>query len=309
MVMSDRSVLTIGNFDGVHLGHQAIVKRARVMADEVGAIVKAVTFHPHPAGVLGESRGPRGILGIHDKVGYLKAAGCDRVVVITPCRQLLEMAPRDFIEMLLVDHGAVGFVEGEDFRFGKNRGGDVALLEEMSQGRGFEVAIVGEQRVCLDDQLTVNVSSTFIRELILRGRVSDAKRCMGRAFEVRGRVVAGEKMGRTLGMPTLNIDWSHLADRVFVPHGVYGGRVMLPDQRERLGAISVGEKPTLGGRGGTVLEVHLLDFEGDLYDQEVTVGFARWVRGQVKFPDVQELKKQLGRDVEKIRSWGELGVF
>lgn len=307
--MSERSVLTIGNFDGVHVGHQAIVRRARAMADTFGGLVKAVTFEPHPATVLPGGRQPKGILGIHEKVQFLKEAGCDRVVVIKPCEQLLAMAARDFINMLVVDHQAKGFVEGEDFRFGKGRVGDVAMLRELGKEMDFEVAVVDDQRVCLDDYLTVDVSSTFVRELIKRGRVSDARRCMGRAYAVSGEVVKGKQLGRTIGVPTVNVDLKSRADRVFVCHGVYGGYVTLADGSRKVGAISVGAKPTFEDQVETVLEAHLLDFEGDLYGQGVTVEFRKWVRGQVKFEGVDALKDQLRRDIQKVRGWEAMGVL
>ena len=307
--MSDKTVLTIGNFDGVHVGHQAIVREARVMADRIGGIVKAVTFEPHPATVLPGGRQPKGILGIHEKAAYLKDAGCDRVVVIKPCEQLLAMEARDFINMLVVDHHAKGFVEGGDFRFGKGRIGDVMMLRELGREMDFEVAVVEDQRVCLDDLLTVDVSSTFVRELIKRGRVSDARRCMGRAYAVTGEVVKGKQLGRTIGVPTVNVDLAGRADRVFVCDGVYGGYVTLADGSRKVGAISVGDKPTFGDRIETVLEVHLLDFEGDLYGEQVTVEFRKWVRGQAKFEGVEQLKEQLGRDILKVREWESMGVL
>ncbi len=318
--MPTASVITIGNFDGVHLGHRAIVERARAHADRLKAPgsaggsathgtdgssdvqVVALTFDPHPARILRPDAEPATLTPIARRVALLESLGVDRVVVLESTPDLLGQSPREFIEHIVDEHGAVAVVEGPDFRFGRDRAGDIDLLRTLSQSHGFDVEIVEPVETALNDQLLATVSSSLVRTLLTHGRVADAARCLGRPYDIEGVVTRGEQRGRTIGVPTANLDPAAL-DGVAVPgNGVYAGRVTLPDGMTHAAAISVGPKPTFNGRQ-RVVEAHLLDCDADLYDRPIRVKFEKWLRDQQPFPGIDALKAQLARDIDATRAW------
>ncbi len=300
--MTDRSVITIGNFDGVHRGHQAIVRRARVAAEAAGARVVALTFDPSPAAVLWADRVTPRLSTLGQRRAWLREAGADVVEVLEPTPQLLNLTPEAFVLQKLERFHPAAFVEGPDFRFGHKRAGDVHTLAAMGRTHGFDVHVVDHQEVELDDQTIAAVSSSLIRWLLGHGRVDDARRCLGRAHAVEGVVVEGEKRGRTIGFPTINLK---TADGMMWPgDGVYAGHAALADGRILPAAISVGVKPTFGKRR-RVLEAHLLGFDEDIYAQPVTLSFTRWIRDQYSFTGIEALKAQLARDVARVSARGE----
>lgn len=305
--MSGESIITIGNFDGVHAGHRAIVRAARGLADERLARVVAVTFDPPPVAVLKPCLIPPQVASLADRQRWLVDAGADEVVVLTPGPELLGLSAEQFIEKLIDEHGAVGFVEGEDFRFGKRRGGDMAMLAAMGESRGFAVRALGRVEVKLSDQSVAPVSSSLIRWLVGRGRVEDAGACLGRDWELTSTVVQGERRGRTIGIPTANLDPEGYRGMIVPMDGVYAGSAVLPDGGTFAAAISVGTKPTFGERRLTI-EAHLIDYAGpspdnpdSLYGQPLTLRFARWVRDQYPFPNADELVARLRRDIDLAR--------
>ncbi len=295
-------VITIGNFDGVHLGHQAILSRAHKLADDLHAPMLAITFDPPPAHLIRPQMPMQSLGSIDRRVEKLKKAGADDVKVITPTPDWLHQAPDAFIQSLLDEHHMTGMVEGEDFHFGQNRLGDVAKLKTLGQDMGFAVDVVEPVEVLLNDQLVTRVSSTLTRWLLAHGRVADAARCLGHAYELEATVIHGEKRGRTIGIPTVNLDLNQVYGRALPADAVYAGWGILSDGSQFPAAISMGMKPTFAGQIRT-LEAHLLGYDGDLYDQTVTLSFARWMRHQQPFPSFTVLRKQLDRDLSQIRDW------
>ncbi|MGB0766561.1 MAG: riboflavin biosynthesis protein RibF [Phycisphaeraceae bacterium] len=300
------SILTIGNFDGVHLGHRAILSASRRLAEHASARVTAVTFDPFPVAILRPEATPPQVMSIDQRIEALRDAGADDVVVLKPSPELLGSEASAFIEDLIDQHAAVGFVEGEDFRFGKRRGGDMALLEEMGRSRGFAVQALPRVETPLSDQTVAPISSSLVRWLVGRGRVEDAEACLGRTFELVGTIVKGEQRGRTLGIPTANLDPQAYASLITPMDGVYAGTVTLdPAQGPLPAAISVGVKPTFDHDRLTI-EAHLIDYQMEhpdgLYGKPARFGFARWVRDQYPFPGVPELKEQLERDIATART-------
>ena len=315
--------MTIGNFDGVHLGHQHIVRRAGEIAQEHDVVVKVVTFDPHPATVLRPGSAPPRLTVLDEKIRLLKESGADDVVVLSPTAEQLAMSPQAFVEMLVRDHSPQVFVEGEDFRYGKDRAGDLKSLRAQGETCGFAVDTVEAVEIALSDHLIASVRSSLIRWLISHGRVADASICMGRLFSLVGPVVQGEQRGRTIGVPTANVG---ICDELHVPgNGVYAGIALTPEGNEHAAAISVGIKPTFKSNDNQIasksavasatnqrpncmeqsaqaIEAHLLDFDDDLYGQSLTLRFVRWIRDQQKFPEIDALQAQLARDVAQVRA-------
>lgn len=306
--MPQRSVISIGNFDGVHLGHRAILGRARAIAQHHGAAVRVLTFDPHPAHILRPGTEPPRLISVDERVHRLKEAGADEVVLLEPTRDLLSQRAEAFVGSLIERYRPVAFVEGEDFRFGKGRAGDMALLAAMGKELGFEAVIEPGVEVLLCDHSAARVSSTLVRWLVGHGRVLDAARCLTRPFELTGPVVGGERRGRTIGVPTANLDPAAYAGCILPASGVYAGTARLADGSTHAAALSVGAKPTFG-KHRLVVEAHLLDFAGDLYEQPITLRFARWVREQLRYPSVESLVAQLHRDIALTRHWHERGLL
>jgi riboflavin kinase/FMN adenylyltransferase len=298
--LSEPSIISVGNFDGVHIGHQAILRTARELADEHGAGVTAVTFDPPPVALLKPDHHPPQVASTQERARWLRKAGADRVVVLRPDRAMLALSAEAFVDQLVREHHAVGFVEGDDFRFGHKRGGDMALLAELGAQRGLAVRALGRVTVGLSDQSTAPVSSSLVRWLVGRGRMRDVSACLGRSWEATAAVVKGEQRGRTIGIPTANLDMASLAGRILPMDGVYAGEAVLEDGAAYPAAISVGTKPTFGERRLTI-EAHLIGYEpaapDGLYGRPLTIRFARWIRDQYPFPNADDLVTQLRRDI------------
>ncbi len=306
--MPPSHVITIGHFDGVHRGHQAILAEARSAAARHDARVVALAFDPHPATILRPDRVPPRLVRRDEKIELLCAAGADDVQILEPSTELLSRTPDQFVHGLLERFDLEAVVEGEYFRFGKGRAGDVALLRRMGQAHGFDVRTVAADDVSLSDQLQVSASSSLIRWLLVHGRAMDAARCLGRFHTLSGQVVSGAKRGRTIGVPTANLDPTALGELLVPANGVYAGRVRLDDQSTLPAAVNVGTKPTFGDAARTV-EAHLLDFDRDLYGQTIRIDLCRWLRDEQRFPGVEALKAQLRRDVDQTRRLHEGGLL
>jgi len=300
------SIITIGNFDGVHMGHQAILAQARRLAEPSCANVIALTFDPFPVAVLRPESVPPCIMSITQRIEALRESGADDVIVLKPTPEILSLEATRFIASLIDQHHAVGFVEGEDFRFGNKRGGDMAMLAAMGRDQGFAVAAMPRVEARLSDHSVAPISSSLVRWLVGRGRVEDAQACLGRAFTVGGTIVKGDQRGRTIGVPTINLDSADYAGQIVPMDGVYAGYTQL-DGGGRLipAAISVGVKPTFG-QDQLTIEAHLVDYTttdpNALYGHRARIGFARWLRDQYPFPGIDALKAQLTRDIDAARS-------
>lgn len=306
--MSDSCVLTIGVFDAIHRGHTAILATARTLADKANVPLVVLAFDPHPAAVLRPGTQPPRLTSSDEKRELLLAAGADRVQVLEPTMALFSQTPQEFITNLVAEHHPVAIVEGSNFCFGHQRSGTVDTLRELGLSHGFDVHVQAQSQVMLSDQLLVPVSSSLARWLVGCGRVADAARCLGRHYALSGPVIKGQQRGRTIGVPTANLDLAVNPDKLVPADGVYAGIATLADGSEHTAAISVGTKPTFGQQMLTV-EAHVLDFKGDLYGQKLTLRFGRWVRDQQPFPGIDALKAQLVRDIAQTRLWQQQGVL
>jgi riboflavin kinase / FMN adenylyltransferase len=291
-----RTVVTIGNFDGVHLGHQHVIARAREVATSLGFDhVVAVTFDPHPIAVLRPEHAPPTLTSMAVRVELLEQAGADDVLVVPFNRELAGWSPERFIEEILVGTlRAKAVVVGANFRFGHKAGGDVRLLAEL----GVELDFTTEG-IPLDGGPQV-WSSTYVRNCLLAGDVDGAEEALGRQFSLRGAVVQGDARGRELGFPTANVPVQGLC----VPSdGVYAGWLTVVGSSERLpAAISIGTNPTFDGERERRVEAYVLDrADLELHGVEVEVAFAARIRGMKKFDSIEELVETINDDVAETR--------
>jgi riboflavin kinase / FMN adenylyltransferase len=289
------SVVCIGVFDGVHIGHQALIAHGRVLADELGCQVVVITFNPHPGRVLRPDGAPAELGSLADRIDWIKQAGADEVIVMPFTPTLAATSPREFAHLALREHThALAVVVGENFTFGAGATGSVSTLAELGEEMGF----VADSLMVSDGQ--ENVSSTRIRRLLaLDGDVAEAAKLLGRRYFIRGIVVHGDARGRELGYPTANLAWS--ADLVIPADGVYAG--WLNVRGERLpAAISVGTNPQFHGEDQRI-EAFVIDRDGlDLYGQRVAIEFAERIRGQETFASTEDFVTQMGHDVASARA-------
>jgi riboflavin kinase / FMN adenylyltransferase len=287
------SVVTIGNFDGVHRGHQVLLRRAVDAAHERGVRSVAVTFHPHPAAVLRPGSEPPALQTLEDRIEQLLGAGIDLVLVLRFTERLSSLGPHVFVEQVLVERlQAVQVIVGSNFRFGHKASGNVVTLNDAGAAYGFHT-----EAVALFDLDGVPLSSTNVREHLEAGDIAWANKALDRAFSLVGEVVSGDGRGRTIGVPTANLD---LPDGVLVPAGgVYAGRAEV-DGEQHPCVTNVGVRPTFDGRQRTV-EVHLLDTEADLYGRRLRVSFEHRLRDERRFADVDALVEQIRADIDVAR--------
>ena len=285
-----RSAVTIGMFDGVHLGHRSLLRALHEEAERIEGQSVVLTFDRHPATELRPERAPRLICSLTRRIAALEAGGVQAVVVARFDQAMSRLSPREFFEQILLERLRTAVVVvGPDFRFGRNRSGNFPRLAELGVEHG--VAAVAIPPALVDE---APVSSTRIRTLLLHGRVEDAARLLGRPFVLEGVVVRGEGLGKKLGFPTANL---RIDDELIVPgQGVYAADVIALGRVLR-GVMSVGSRPTLGG-AADVVEAHILDFDQSIYGEQVTVGFRARLRDQRKFASLDQLAAQIRRDVE-----------
>jgi riboflavin kinase/FMN adenylyltransferase len=289
-----RTAVVIGNFDGVHLGHQHVVREARAVADAEGLRVVAVTFDPHPMAVLRPEHAPTTITDLETRADQLHRAGVDDVLALPFDRQVASWNPQEFARRVLADAlQAAVVVVGANFRYGARASGDVATLAASGDELGFRA--VG---VPLDGGPQV-WSSTYVRTCLATGDVAGAAQALGRPFEVRGVVVRGDQRGRELGFPTANVPTRDLA--AAPADGVYAGWLRRTDTGERYpAAISVGTNPTFDGERERRVESYVLDRDDlELYDVEVVVSFVDRIRGMERFDNVEALVEKMHDDVRR----------
>jgi len=302
------SSVTIGNYDGVHRGHQAIISRARIAAETAspGPVPSVVlTFEPHPLTVIAPAKAPPRLTPLPEKLDRLAAAGADVVVVAEANRDLLGSSPQRFIEGLVARLHPVHVVEGASFRFGRGRSGSPATLQELGHRYGFEVSIVEAVCVQVAPNEKVEVSSSIIRRFVASGEIDRAAACLGRRYALIGTVVGGIGRGRELGFPTANVA---VPDQLVPGDGVYAGFAEVAPEpigrsTRRPAAISIGTTPTFGETGLRRIEAHLLDCRGDLYGRAIRLEFGRRLRGQERFDSPAGLTTQIERDVEAVRRY------
>jgi riboflavin kinase / FMN adenylyltransferase len=295
-----RVVLTLGNFDGVHLGHQAIVHAVVQRARAIGGTAVALTFVPHPVAVLAPERAPATLQPLRDRLRQLRSLGVDAAVVQRFTAAFAAFEPEAFVrDFLLPRLRLVHVVAGYNLTFGRNRAGSGETLRALGATLGFGVDVIGPVTVQGE-----KVSSSRLRRMVAAGDVVGAARLLGRPFALRGRVVAGDRRGRTLGFPTANLKLP--PGGLVPPDGVYAVRVAL-DGRARAGVLNVGVRPTFGGRRRTI-EVHLLDYDGDVYGRWLPVGFVERLRGELTFAAPDALRAQIAADVARARAvLGDVG--
>lgn len=296
-----KAVVTIGNFDGVHKGHQALLRILRDKAGQAGGTSVVITFEPHPAKIIGGRRRLPLITLYEQKIELIAAAGVDVCLCIPFTKEFAEMSAHDFVKDILVARlGMTAIVVGKDYAFGKNREGDVAFLQKYAETCGFEV-------ICLKEVSSVNglarISSTIIRETVGRGDMEAACQLLGRYYQIMGRVVSGRgRGGRTLGFPTANLE---LVDELCPTAGVYA--VYVQYQSERFaGVANIGYSPTFEDHLFTV-EVHILDFNRRINGRNIRVDFVKRLRAEKKFSGIEELKSQIQKDIDLARSLLAIG--
>lgn len=298
--VAQNTALTIGNFDGVHAGHQALVTAARQVIGPGGRVV-VLCFDPHPLAVLRPETAPPRISAFTQRERWLREIGADEVVRLTPTREFLQQTPEQFIAECVRQWEPAALVEGADFRFGRARAGSIDTLRQLEIRFGYRTVVVDPVEVVLQDQSVIRASSSLTRWLIAHGRVRDAAIVLGRAFEIEATVVPGDKRGRELGFPTANLQMPE--DQLLPGDGIYAGIAQRDGQGDWLAAISVGSKPTFG-KHARVCEAHLLDYHGhiDEYGWTIRLTFMHWLRDQLQFPGADALVAQLQRDVAHARN-------
>jgi riboflavin kinase / FMN adenylyltransferase len=288
-----KNAVIIGIFDGVHLGHQALLFAAR----QTQLSVMALTFDPHPATIFSPARTPKLLCTLADREALLRQHGAAAVTITTFDRAFAAQTPEEFVRNILINKLSAGAViVGEDFRFGCDRSGDIASLRHFGETLGFDVEIVAP--VFVDG---IPARSTTIRQMVSGSELEEAARLLGRKFDLVGTVVHGRKLGRTIGFPTANLATD---PSVILPGaGVYGGVAELSDHRRVRAAISVGTNPTVTPLGPVTVEAYLLDdFNEDLYDQRLRLEFHFFVRPMVQFGGLEPLIAQMTQDIDLVRA-------
>jgi len=286
--------LTIGNFDGVHLGHQAILRHLRTKADELHLPMVVMLFEPQPREYFCAENAPARLMRLRDKLRYLKQAGVDMVIVAKFDRTFADLPAQQFIEDWLVRKLNVKFLSiGDDFKFGAKRQGNFTLLQQAGEKFGFTVE--DSRSFCLD---ALRISSTAIREALANDDLTLAEKLLGRPYRILGRVIHGNELGRTIGFPTANI---RLHRQVNPVKGVYAIKVRLKSGAFFDGVANIGTRPTINGVN-QLLEAHLFDFQGDLYGEWLDVELCHKIRNEMKFPSFDDLKAQITKDVETAKN-------
>ena len=292
-------MVTIGFYDGVHRGHQALIAHVRELADERGCATAIVTFDRHPALVVRPSSAPRLLTDLNQRIELLAAAGIEYCVVVHFDEERAAEPAEDFVSEVLVGClSARAVAVGEDFHFGRGRGGNVALLQQLGPRLGFDVVPFGLVEI---PDLDGPVSSTAIRKLVVEGDVEAAAALLGRPHEVHGVVEHGDGRGRPLGFPTANVA---VPGEILLPaDGIYAGWYARPSGAVHPTAISLGRRPTFyADAESSLLEAHLLDFDDDLYGEVARVRFVGRLRGEERFESVEALVEQMARDVVAART-------
>jgi riboflavin kinase/FMN adenylyltransferase len=295
--MAQPAVVTMGTFDGVHRGHQAVLAEVTRRARDGKLASVLVTFEPHPLAVVNPAAAPKLLTLPAEKEALVQAQGIDRFVLMPFTPAVAQLDAEAFVGRLCDEYGMHELVMGYDHGFGRGRAGDVELVERLARQRDFRMAVVDAVR---DNGQPI--SSTLIRSGVAHGDLDSAARWLGRPYAIRGKVVRGAGRGRTIGIPTINLE-SPDARKLLPPDGVYAVRVRILDAGSRLlgGMMNQGPRPTFGDQART-LEVHLFDFEGELYGETVDVEWVRRLRDVQAFPSREALVAQLERDRQAARA-------
>ena len=289
-------VATIGNFDGVHVGHQAVIESLAAQGRRLGLPTMIILFEPQPREYFDPEHAPSRLSRFREKLTRLRQLPVDGVLALHFDRKLADSPPESFIQTVLVEGLRVKYlVVGDDFRFGKNRRGSFAMLQQMGRSGGFEVADTGSVQAG-----GARVSSTLIRHALAAGNMDEAARYLGRPYSIMGRVCQGAKLGRQLGFPTANIA---LMRKKTPLQGVFAVTMEGIGERLLYGVANVGLRPTVDGRRSMQLEAHLFDFDGDIYGYLVEVHFHYKLREEMRFPSLNALREQIDRDAKQARAY------
>ena len=285
------SAVTIGNFDGVHRGHQLVISQLQQVAASASLPTVVIIFEPQPIEYFAPGKAPKRLSRFREKIAYLKAQQIDYLLCLHFDQKLADQSAEEFVQKILVDSlNTRHLVIGDDFHFGKNRQGNFQFLKDNSERFGF---MVDETETLLVDG--ERVSSTRIRDSINRGDFEKAAELLGRPYSLSGRVAHGQKLGRELGYPTINIK---MGDKTLIVKGIFAVNVKGIDNRVLQGVASIGTRPTVNGVD-TILEVYILGFDQDVYGYSVEVEFLHKIRDEEKFDSLEELSTWIGRDTEK----------
>jgi riboflavin kinase / FMN adenylyltransferase len=291
---SGRTSVSLGNFDGVHLGHQAILQKTVELARKFGISAVAVTFDPVPKKILQPENAPPLIQTLQQRLSSLESVGLDHTIVVKFSESFAQKTPEEFVRQFLVDYLQVRcFVVGENFSFGHQKQGDLSLLKRMGSQYDFEAEGIPEIL-----RNGVRISSSRIRQSILAGKMEDARDFLGSPFVLTGTVVEGEHLGGKLGIPTANLRYEN---EIIPARGVYVSKAILKDSRH-MAATNIGMRPTFAGQNLTV-EAHLLDFSGDLYASRMDLQFFHKLRDEMRFSGADALKDQIKSDIEQTRNY------
>jgi riboflavin kinase / FMN adenylyltransferase len=290
------AIVTIGSFDGVHKGHQKILKRLAELASETNGKTVVMTFWPHPRMVLHPEKNDLKLLStIEEKTKLFSLYGVDHLLIIPFSKEFSEISAEDFIRKILIDTiGTKKLVIGYDHRFGRDRAGDFELLKAKSAEYNFEV-----EEISREDVKNIGVSSSIIRESLIKGDIKTAAEYLGRPYELSGHVEEGRKLGRTIGFPTANIETSD-AHKLIPADGVFAVLVEIGKEVYK-GMMNIGLRPTVNGHRRKI-EVHIFNFDKNIYQVELIVHFIERLRDEVKFADLDALKTQLYKDKELAES-------
>lgn len=291
----ENAVVTSGTFDGVHLGHQKILKRLKEVADQNGGESVVITFYPHPRSVIAsEAQTVKLLSTLEEKIALLEQNGVNHLLIIPFTREFSELTSEEFIQKILIDSiGTKKLVIGYDHRFGRNREGGFEYLEKNAGKYGFKIEEISRQ-----DIENVGVSSSKIRKALSEGDVRTAEHFLGRKYAISGLVVKGKQLGRTIGFPTANVQVREIA-KLIPADGVYAVKVIYNEQSFG-GMLNIGNRPTVDGTFQTI-EVNIFDFNQDIYGENLTIEFVQKVRNEQKFNGLEALKEQINRDKELIK--------
>ena len=288
--------VTIGNFDGLHLGHQAMLKRLTDAARSLGLPPCVMTFEPHPREYFAPEQAPARLSNLREKLELFEKFGVERVFILRFNHRFAQVSAENFIDRILCAGLKVRWVlVGDDFRFGAKRAGDFNMLQQAGLSNNFTVQAM--ESVLVSGQ---RVSSTIVREALANGELALAERYLGRHYSISGKVVHGESLGRKIGFPTANIQMKHNKPPL---SGIFAVEVYGLGDKPLQGAASLGVRPTINDKGKATLEVFLFDFDGDIYNRHLHVDFLLKLRDEMKFPNLESLTAQIAADVENAKKF------
>ena len=294
------SAVTIGNFDGVHLGHQRVISQLKQVAEAESLPTVVIIFEPQPIEYFAPEKAPKRLSRFRDKIAFLKEQQIDYLLCLRFDQALASQSAEAFVKNILIEKlGTRQLIIGDDFHFGKNRQGNYDYLQKNSERFGFRVSAT--ETLIIDGE---RVSSTRIRECIQQDDFAAAESLLGRPYSLSGRIAHGQKLGRELGFPTINIK---MGDKTLIVKGIFAVSVKGIDNRLLQGVASIGTRPTVNGVD-TILEVYILDFSQDVYGYSVEVEFLHKIRDELKFDSLEELTTHIGQDTEKAKAFFKAGI-